>query len=364
MKNKSIALGVLLVFAGCFFVPQAKAQGRHDKLVQQYKAQEAKAILRKQENQSKSSIWDDDSEANPYFKKQKSNKAKSTDTKKKKGAKEPYRSTFKRRVYTGPSKDEIEKAAAQKAISNFKSFMASDDYNIKYEHISYDVAKDALSVNDFVVIPSQKSNQSAVPYLMKAKEIVLKDFNIGEKEGTPMLENGEMTVRKLEIPVWNDKAVKKGKVEATQLKMKGELPKYLKAKEGKLDIVDVRNFRSETIINETILNNIIRSKVFAASAANFVDVELKKNIFFSLMNQDLEGLTFSSAQIDKQLISTLEGAKAAMTSYSARILNTDLVLGARLEAEKQDPNFDIEQLKQNVAENKAAVAAADAEAAE
>ena len=53
--------------------------------------------------------------------------------------------------------------------------------------------------------------------------------------------------------------------------------------------------------------------------------------------------------------------QSAMTSYSARVLNTDLVLGARLESQKEKPQINLEQLKKNVAENKAAIAAAEAE---
>lgn len=358
MKRKifSVLSGFLMLL--CFVNQAAAAEASYDKLLREAREENIKKNAGK--NKKPKSIWDDRSEANPYFKKQKS------DTKKenKPQVKEPKRTTFKRRVYTGPSKEEISAAATKKAIANFKSFLTSDNYNVEYENISYDVKADSLSVSNMTLVPVERPMQTVkVPYLMKAESVVLRNFNIGEKNEKPLLQNGEMKIRKIEIPIWDDKAVKKGKIDIAQLRMNGDVPAYLKTGAGKLNALEVRDFRSEAIINETILNNIIRSKVFAASSANFTGVDLQKTIVNSLKRQELDGLQFELAQINGQVIPTVDGVKAAMTSYSARILNTDLVFGARLEAkkEKPNPNPDLELLKQNVAENKAAVDAVEAE---
>lgn len=367
MKGGMIAVlsAVALLFCNPVQLQAASVEGSYDKMMREHKEKEARKLLEKRAEKSKS-IWDDDAEANPYFKQKNKNKGKKEKASKEKKAKEPRRSTFKRRTYTGPSKDEIAETATKKAIENFNQFASSDTYGVKYSHISYNVSGDSLSVNDVLIIPKKtaKDTQPPVPYLMKAKEIILKRFNIGEVVGKPMTDNGEMVVRKMEIPVWDDKAVKKGKIDIAQLKMKGDIPTYLKEKEGEIDILELRDFRSETIINETILNNIIRSKVFAASSANLMGVELQKTIVDALKQQELDGLKFASARINNIPVPSLEGVKAAMTSYSARILNTDLVLGARLEAKKEKPSKepDLELLKKNVEENKAAIAAVEAEA--
>jgi len=179
-----------------------------------------------------------------------------------------------------------------------------------------------------------------------------------------MRDKGEMLVRKLEFPIWNEKAVKKGKVEIDHLKMGGDMATFLKAKgEGKIASVEIRNLRSEAIINETVLNNVVRSKVLSASSAYFTDAALQKSILESLKQQKLDGVNFASATINGRSLASLDAARAVMTSYSARILNTDLVLGARLEAkkEKPEPFPDVELLKKNVTENKAAIAATEEE---
>ena len=276
------------------------------------------------------------------------------------------KSSFKRRVYNGPSKTEIAEAATKKAEENFKNFFSSKEYDVKYAQISYNVSGDVLSVDKVEIVPKKRllKKSNAIPYTMKAEQIVLRSFNVGEKDGKPMGENGELIARKVELPLWNEKAVKKGKVDITQLKMRGNLPSYLKAKgEGKLDAVEVRDLRSETIINETVLNNVVRSKVLSASSAFFREVTLQKKIADSLKQQELDGLNFGSATINGKSIPTPEGALASMVSYSARILDVDLVLGARLEAQKENPNSnpDKELLRKNAAENKEAIAAAETE---
>ena len=212
----------------------------------------------------------------------------------------------------------------------------------------------------FVPVKKNDGNNQkpVIPYLVKADEVVLRNCNIGEKNGSPLMPDGELTVRKMEIPVWNEKGIKKGKVDVSLLTVAGDIPAYLKGKgEGKLKTLEAKDVRSETIINETVLNNVIRSKVFSASDVALKEVELKKPFVDALKQQEIDGVTFSSAQINGERLPTPEGVKAAMLSYSARILNTDLVLGARLEAQKENPseNPDLELLKKNTAENKAKI---------
>lgn len=367
MKSKNVVFlsaFILLAFVcGGAADASAKEESPHDRMLREYREKTGGQGVGKKAIKQPESIWDDDSESNPYFRSANKKVRTAAQAEAEKKPREPKRSTFKRRVYTGPSKDEINQAASKKAVENFKVFFAGGDYDIKYDHISYGTAGDILSVVNFRMVPKKGTPQEKIiPYYLTAKELSMRNFNIGEKDGTPLAEDGEMKARKVEIPVWDENAVKKGKIEISQLKMTGDVPAYLKNKgEGKLKTVELSDFRSETIINETILNNVVRSKVFAASSAFFAGVNLKKNIVDSLKRQSLDGLEFDAARIDSRNIPTLQGAAAAMTSYSARILDTDLVLGARLEAQKDKPVADIERLKKNAAENKAAVAAVEAE---
>lgn len=360
MKNKMTAFFSIFMLYFCAVIQNAFAEeGSYNRLMREYREHQGKIAAQKKAENPKS-IWDDENASNPYFKKT-TNKKKTAvpEDQKKKNVREPKKSTFKRRVYTGPSKDEIAAAAKEKAISNFNAFLSSNEYVFKYDGISYDDSADSLSVKNIVFSPVKKNGEKTqISYLMKADEVVLRNSNIGETSGTPLATDGKMTVRKLEIPVWNENGVKKGKVDIAQLKMTGDLPSYLKAKgSGKLNTLEVKDLRSETIINETILNNIIRSKVFSASAVDMKDVEIQNQIVDALKRQDISGLNFSYAQIDGRQIPTPDGLKASMTSYSARILNTDLVLGARLEAAKEKPEKepDLELLKKNAAENKAEI---------
>ena len=200
-----------------------------------------------------------------------------------------------------------------------------------------------------------------VPYVMTAAEIVVRGLNIGESNGTPMTKDGELSARKMEIPVWDENAVKKGKIEISKMTAAGDIAAFLKERKGKLEKLEITKLRSETIINEAILNNIVRSKVFAADTLAFEKPELGLETAEGLKRQELTGFRFDSAQIDGRNMPDVAAVQSAMTSYSARGLNTDLVLGARLESQKEKPQINLEQLKKNVAENKAAIAAAEAE---
>ena len=356
MKDKNIIF-LLFLMLFCSISQEAKAAPSQ--------RQTQNIYTQKKTDDKPKSIWDDDSAANPYFKMSKSEKQKRKAAAEAEAQKQKANNTYKHPVYTGPSKKEIAENAVKTAEQNFMTLFSLDEYDLKFDRISYNVSGDALTVTNMSYIPKENSLRSDLKtYLMKADQVVLRNFNIGEIENKPILNNGEMLVRKLELPVWNAKGVKKGKVEIAQLRMKGDVPSYLKSKgEGKFDAIEVRNLRSEAIINETILNNIVRSRVLSASSAFFYEVDLQKKIADSLKRQELDGLEFTSAVVNGKSLPSMEEVSSVMTSYSARVLNTDLVLGARLEAKKPrpDPVPDLDLLRKNVAENKAAVAAAEKE---
>jgi len=372
MKKKTvISLSVLLLLSGALPCSVRAEEGAYEAILREFREKEAQKALEKREAEAAKqpkSIWDDKSEANPYFKSNVKKKTAATKENTAKKRRSPKRRTFKRRVYTGPSKEEIASAAVEKSTANFNGFFASGDYDVKYDGIQYDVRGDTLTVKKLSFVPRKKDGEKKkIPYLMKAGEVVLRNMNIGEKNGTPLKEDGEMTVLKMEIPIWNEEGVKKGKIDVSQLRMTGDLAAYLKGGAvGKLKTLEAKDVRSEKIINETVLNNVIRSKVFSASDVALKDVVLNEKFLEALKQQDIDGVSFSSAQIDGTDMPTLDGVRAAMLSYSARIVNTDLVFGARLEAQKEQPaeNVNPELLKQNVAENKAEIEKAVAEALE
>lgn len=269
-----------------------------------------------------------------------------------------------RRAYTGPSHEEIAKAAEQKAVENIKSMLTDKRFALKYGKIGYDSYADLLTVDDVTLVPLKTApGQKIPPYYFKAQQAVLRGANIGEKEGTPLNATGELRLNAVEIPVWDENAVKKGKVDIALLVLNGNIPAWLRMRAvGRLDGVDVNDLRSETIINEAVLNNVVRSKIFAASSASFRQASMGRDFVDALKRQSLDGLSFVSATIDGKEIANDAGALAAMTSYSARILDSDLVAAARNEAENaKKPDFSKEKLKKNIAENKAARAAVETE---
>lgn len=363
MKYRTAAILSLLMLFSSLSVQDVSAAAKnmqtekrkettHERAMRRYKEQQAKEAERRKKEAAKKTVWDESS--NPYFKGQKPQKHKKENVEEN----GPKRSTFKRRIYTGPKKDEIFKAAEQKAQENFNSFLYSEEYAIHYGKISYNVESDTLFVNDLTAEPKKKNaNEPPVPYLIKMKEIILSNFNIGEMDGTPLIhDDGELTARKIEIPIWNEKRIKKGKVELDNLSINGEIVKFLKEKEGKFQSLEVKGLKSEKIINETVLNNVVRSKIFSASSGTFKNGEMKKEIVKALKEQSLDGFSFSEARVNGQQIPTFDGVVSALTSYSARILNTDMVWGARLEAKKgKQAVADPEQFKKNADENKAAV---------
>lgn len=366
MKSKSVVfLSAFVSFFAVFGIETgsaAKTESAHDRLLRISRERQGLKTEEQKAAEQPKSIWDDEGASNPYFKSDRKKVRTAVDLKKEKAVREPKRTTFKRRVYTGPSKDEINEAASKKAVENFKAFLSDDKYDARFENASYNTAGDSLSVTGLKIVPVKPDARGRkVPYVLTAAEIVVRGANIGESNGTPMGKNGELSVRKMEIPVWDENVVKKGKIEIDKMTAAGDVAAFLKERKGKLERLEITKLRSETIVNEAVLNNIVRSKVFAADDLAFEKPELGLETAEGLKRQELTGFRFDSAQIDGRNMPNVAAVQAAMTSYSARVLNTDLVLGARLEAQKEKPQINMEQLKKNVAENKAAIAAAEAE---
>lgn len=301
--------------------------------------------------QQSSSIWDERSDDSRYFQRQ--NTQTGADIRAQFGKKEAKKSTFKRQVYTGPTVEEIAAAANKKAQENFQRFLPKGNYDVRFEAIAYNPTTDTLSISKLLVAPKPNTQEARkFPFYLKADSMEVSEFNIGQKLDTPLKEEGVVRIRKIEIPVYNEKDVKSGKMDFAQLIIRGPFLKVMNEGAGKLNRVDVSDFRSEKIMNETVLNNIIRSKVFSANNAVFNNVTVANGFLKNLGEQSLTGIDFTGAIVNNEQLSSKEAAEAAMISYSARVLNPDLVLGARLEAQKKQPVMSMSRIKENAEKNK------------
>lgn len=300
--------------------------------------------------QKPKSIWDDPSESNPYFTKERTKTGadiKRENTKKR----DYYKTTFKRRVYEGPTPEQAAKEAQSKAVENFKTYLPEGSYDVRFESVDYDANSDILSFKKLVFLPRENTAEAKkIPHYLLAEEARFSGFNIGEIYGTPQNETGLIQLTKLEVPVWNEGQVKVGKMTFDQLELNGKGLALIKEKKGSLDTALLAGFKSEKVINETILNNIVRSKVFAANKALFRNPSFDPEFFEAVKDQSLNGLSFSSAVINEKNFVMPEAVSAEMISYSARVLNPDLVLGARLEGgkKKEDQKPTLDQIKKNV----------------
>lgn len=154
----------------------AKEESPHDKMLREYRERTGQKAPGQKAAEQPKSIWDDDSESNPYFRASDKKVRTAAQAKAEKQPREPKRSTFKRRVYTGPSKDEINQAASKKAVENFKAFFAGGNYDIKYDNISYNVPGDSLSVVNFSMIPKKERRRKNDPVLSDGKRTVDAEF--------------------------------------------------------------------------------------------------------------------------------------------------------------------------------------------
>lgn len=301
------------------------------------------------------SLWDDPNESNPYFKKQKIRTA--ADVKKEQAKKkEYYKTTFKKRVYMGPSPAAAAEQAKAKSVESFKSHLPQGQYDVRFDSWDYDDSVDELSFKNLVFKPREKTpDAEKIPYYFKAEEARFAGFNLGEIYGTPQNETGTIRLSKLDVPVWNENSVKVGKITFDAVVFQGKGMAFMKEKQGNFTEIAVDGMRSEKIINETIVNNIVRSKIFAVQRAVFKNVVLSAAAFESVKNQSLDGVSFSSARVNGKDYTSPQAVLAEAISYSARVLNPDLVKGARLEGakpeDKQKPTM--EQVRKNAAENNA-----------
>ena len=302
------------------------------------------------------SIWDDPNESNPYFKKKITKTG--ADIKRENSKERKYhKTTFKRRVYTGPTPAQAAEQAKVKSVENFKTYQPTGKYDVRFESSDYNADGDTLSFKKLVFKPRPDAPEAKIiPYYLSVDEARFTGFNIGEIYGTPQNENGQVFLSKMEIPVWSENSVKVGKVTFDNLTLQGKGLALMKEKQGEFSNVSLSEFRSEKIINETVLNNIVRSKIFSARLAEFNNVRISPELFEAIKEQSLNGLSFSSAVVNTHAYTTPQQVNAEMVSYSARVLNPDLVKGARQEGAKpeKDQKPTMEQIRKNAAENNAA----------
>lgn len=308
-----------------------------------------------QDSAEYSSIWDDPNESNPYFKKKYAKTG--ADIKRENSTERKYyKTTFKRRVYTGPTPAQAAEQAKAKAGDNFKAYLPDGKYDVRFEKMDYDPNGDVLRFTKLQFKPRPKTPEAKkIPYYLQVDEADFSGFNIGEIYGTPQNETGKVYLSDVEIPVWNENSVKVGKVTIGQVSMVGKGLALLKERQGDLSELTVSDLHSEKIINETVLNNIVRSKIFAARSATFANVRISAEFFEAIKEQSLSGMTFSSALINTRLYTSEQAVYAEMLSYSARVLNPELVEGARMEGakDKKDQNPTMKQIRKNAEELKA-----------
>ena len=309
-------------------------------------------------DEQEASIWDDPNESNPYFKKK---NAKTGADIKRENSKERkyYKTTFKRRVYTGPTPAQAAEQAKAKSVENFKTYLPAGKYDVRFESYDYNADGDTLTFKKLVFKPRPDAPEAKIiPYYLSMDEARFTGFNIGEIYGTPQNEDGLIQLFKVDIPVWSENAVKVGKVTFDDLSLQGKGLALIKDGQGEFSQVSLAGFHSEKIINETVLNNIVRSKIFSARRAVFNNARVSAEALEAIKEQSLNGLSFASAVVNAHAYTTPQQVMAEMVSYSARVLNPDLVKGARQEGAKpqKDQKPTMEQIRKNAAENNAAKA--------
>ncbi len=300
-----------------------------------------------------SSLWNDDTaDDSRYFTRKQGRTA--ADVKREEAKFAPKKKTATKFVYTGPTKESIAKEAPAKAQLNFRKLLPAG-YDYKFGKVEYNVDTDSFKISDFVVLPKSEARQKKGVYVLKAEKVELYKFNIGERGGTPQNPSGDALMSKIDVPVFNAKDIKIGQTKIESLKASGKFPYLMEKGSGVLDKVSLSGLHSEKIINETILNNIVRSKIFSADQAEFSSLNVPAGFFAALNGQSLKGFDFSSAVINGSRVGTLAGAEAALVSYSSRFLDSDLVVGARMEKQKQKPIANMDAVKRNVRAHKQAV---------
>ncbi len=309
---------------------------------------------REESDGGESSIWDDDSSGDSrYFTRKKGRTA--ADIKREEAKFAPKKKTATKFVYTGPTKEDIAKQAPVTAQQNFRKLL-SPEYDYKFGKVEYNVDTDSFKVTDLTALPKSEAQRKKGVYAIKVGSVELYKFNIGERGGTKQNPSGQAILSEIDIPVFNANAVKTGQVKIDGLKADGRFTYLMEKGSGVLDKVAVSGLRSEKIINETILNNIVRAKVFSANSAEFENLNVPAGFMSLLKNQSFKGFNFSSAVVNGKRIPTPAGAEAAMISYSSRFLDADLVMGARMEKAKKNPIANMDAVKRNVTAHKQSVA--------
>lgn len=306
------------------------------------------------DGEDESSIWEDDTSADGrYFTRKKGRTA--ADIKREEAKFAPKKKTATKFVYTGPTKEDIAKQAPVTARQNFRKLMPPE-YDYTFGKIEYNVDTDSFKVTDLTALPKSKARNKTGVYAIKIGSVELYKFNIGERGGTKQNPSGQAILSQIDIPDFNASNVKTGQVKIEGLKIDGRFIYLMEKRSGVLDKVAISGLRSEKIINETILNNIVRAKVFSANSAEFEKLNVPAGFMSLLKNQSFKGFDFSSAVVNGKRIPTPAGAEAAMISYSSRFLDSDLVMGVRMEKEKKNPIANMDAVKRNVTAHKQSVA--------
>ena len=301
-----------------------------------------------------SSIWDDDSSGDSRFFTRKKGRT-AADIKREEAKFAPKKKTATKFVYTGPSKEEIAKQAPITAQQNFRKLLPPV-YDYQFEKVEYDVNTDSFRVTGLTALPKSEAQRKKGMYGIKIGSIELYKYNIGERGGTKQNPSGQAILSEIDVPVYNQNGVKSGQLKIENLKITGRFPYLMEKGSGVLDQVTFSGLRSEKIINETVLNNIVRAKVFSADSADFTNLSVPAGFMDLLKDQSFKGFNFTSSVVNGKRIGTPAGAEAAMISYSSRFLDSDLVMGARMEKAKKKPIANMEAVKRNVTAHKQSVA--------
>ncbi|MCQ2913750.1 MAG: hypothetical protein MJ247_00970 [Alphaproteobacteria bacterium] len=259
--------------------------------------------------------------------------------------------SFKRRVYEGPSYNELKKRAAENAKNAAVDYLPKGNFDLTYGDFAYNESGDVLSVSNIVAKSKNKNSETDEPYvLFTVKSAKITGFNLGELDETPVNETGILEIEGIDINLYDANMVKKGKRTIGSIRLVGEALKILQKNDGKFDILQIKDLYSEILINKIVRETIIQSELYKANNITFYNGSVNG----ALMNlgkekQFFDGLTLTNATIDGSDYSTMNLEKLDMVikKMSSRVIDIDKIASARAEKQK-DPSerdFSNESLK-------------------
>lgn len=277
-------------------------------------------------------------------------KNKVTPTQKKKNQFVP--TTFKRRRYEGPTYAELKVRAGENAKNAVIDYLPNgNSYDLTYGEFTYNENGDVLGISNIVAKTKIKQKETNEPYvLFTVKSAKLTGFNLGELEEEPVNQMGILEIEGIEINIYNENMVKKGKRTIGSIRLVGEALNILQKKEGKFDILQIKDLYSEILINKIVRETIIQSELYKANNITFyngsvnggaVNLVQEKNFFtgLSLTNATVDGTDYSTMNLEK--------LDMVIKKMSSRVIDLEKVASARAEKQK-DPDkrdFSEESLK-------------------